>query len=447
MSRPADEKARTGRSLGIAAGLALLFALAQGAEGLQRAIAFLSGGEAIRAIDHLSFHYAADAVFNRGLSPYAGTTAALYAAELGERVFPFLYPPYALPLLYPLSWGDHQTGAALGILLNTALAAGLYLVLHRMFLGGLGSRAALLAAFVFALAFNAVEETIHLGQVNLPAAIAMLLAWHLLREGRAPWGAGLLIGVAILVKTYFALFLLPLLIQREFRPVLAAAAVVLALSALSLAALPAGLWGEWAELAAARGGFGRLAFPEFPQAAIWNQSVNGIAIRIFGPGAPAGLAASGGAVLVLAASAWRLWTRRAAPSRDFHDSSFVLMACVTFLVAPLSWNHHLVFLLGPLLCLWQRAEVIRHGRAIAIGFGAIALVMAVQWPLIHLYPLWPGATSLPFAAVLLLWALCLTRSALPWKSASRPVYVQRQSGNGAGASNLAPAPQRAGGLS
>lgn len=440
MSRPADEKARTGRSLGMAVGLALLFALAHGAEGLERAISFLIGGEGIRAIDHLSFHYAADAVFNRGLSPYAGTTIALYAAELGERVFPFLYPPYALPLLYPLSWIDYQSGAAIGILLNTALAAGLYLVLHRMFLADLGSRAMLLAAFIFALAFNAVEETIHLGQVNLPAAIAMLLAWHLLRDGRSPWAAGLLIGAAVLVKTYLALFLLPLLIQREFWPVLAAVGLVLAVSALSLVALPAGLWGEWAELAAARGGFGHLAFPEFPQAAIWNQSLNGIAIRLFGAGETAGLAASGAAVLVLAASAWRLWTSRGVARRDFHDGSFVLMACATFLVAPLSWNHHLVFLLGSLLCLWQRAELIRRGRAVASAFGAIALVMAAQWPLIHLYPLWPGATSLPCLAVLLLWALSLTRWALPWKSTSRPVYVREQLDRGAGASSLAPAP-------
>lgn len=412
-------------SVGPALLLALLFALCHGAQGLEKALESVGTGEPFRVIDFVSFHYAADSTFNRVLSPYSTATIDLYADQLGYRVYPFIYPPYALPFLYPLSFFDYQTGASISFVVNTLLAGVLFFVLHRMFLVHLQSRVAQLSILLFAMAFGSVEDTIHLGQVNLAAVIALLAAWQLLRQNRNPYAAGVLIGIAVIVKTYFGLFLLMLLLRRQYRSAIGALATVLAGSFLSVVVLPVELWSQWAEVAATRGGFGHMPFPEFPPVAIWNESINGITTRIFGPGQTAGATAAALATLVMAVSTWRLWDSRELDAIDFYDGGFVLLSCALFLVAPLSWIHHLVFLIGPMMCLWSRGEVVKSGRIVATGFFTIAALMAVQWPLGLLYQLWPPIASLPFLAVLLLWVLCLSRAALPWKSPSGLAYAYR----------------------
>lgn len=408
------------RPLALALVLAGLFALSHGAMSLA---ALLSAGDALRVVDFSSFHYAADAAFNRGLSPYETETIAGYADRLGHRVYPFLYPPAALPLLYPLALLGYQAGAAAMLAMNALLAFGFFLLLHQMFLARLVGPAAFTAVVLVMLLFDAVRQTVGLGQVNLLPAVALLASWRLLREERRPWLAGALIGLAIIAKAYFAILLLPILVRREYRPLAGAATAVLAAILISLAVLPAELWADWAETAASRGGFGRLPFPEHPLVGTWNQSLNGVTTALLGAGAAAAGIGSALAALVMAISSWRLWRSRDLAAPAFYDSGFVLLSGALFLVAPLSWTHHLVFLAAPLLCLWARGDVLCAGRAATIVLGVLTALLAARWPLPALYGIAAPLASLPFAAVFAFWLFCLSGAALPWKSRAQPAYV------------------------
>ena len=217
--------------------LALLFAANSS---LGTVFYFISRSEisdVFRIIDFPSFYMAADSVFNRGLSPYADTTRQMYEHLLGFRVYEFLYPPYALPVLYPLSRLDYLTGASALLALNTVAAFVLFRQLHHMFLSVIRNANAYWAALFLLFICSAVRETVFVGQLNMIAILSLLWAWQLLRSGDQPVLAGALIGLAIISKTYFALLLLLFVLRLDWRPVLGACATVLGFAVVSMVLL------------------------------------------------------------------------------------------------------------------------------------------------------------------------------------------------------------------
>jgi Glycosyltransferase family 87 len=76
-----------------------------------------------------------------------------------------------------------------------------------------------LVSLVALASFSAIDLTFNTGQVNIIATAAIVFAWMSAREsggrGEVASAAGLLI--AILLKTYAALLLLPFLIRHDFK--------------------------------------------------------------------------------------------------------------------------------------------------------------------------------------------------------------------------------------
>jgi hypothetical protein len=394
------------RSRGVTLLLALLFAVNSGLGTLVYVLEQIPSGAPFWIIDFPSFHMAADSVFNHALSPYAEATRETYRQTLGFWVFPFLYPPYALPALYPLSWLDYTSGALVLLSINTVAAGVMFYLLHQMFLAALRSPVAYWSALFVIFVCSSVRETVFVGQVNLFAALALLVAWQLLRVGRRPIVAGMLIGIAIVTKTYFVLLLLLFLPRFEWRPILGAAIVVIAFTLCTITLLPASLWVDWLTEVAPSGRYGTTPFPELPGLLAGNQSINSALIRLFGSGDTAGLLCLVIAGAMLAAASVPLWRRRAEPAIRYFDATMPLMLVTIYLVAPLSWMHHLVFVTPALFRLW--ADVTDRGSMKGMALVGIAGIwISYPWPLPDIHDISPYLTLMPVPGIVALWGLCL----------------------------------------
>ena len=420
--------------------LALLFAANSSFGTLVYISGQIEAGAPLWVIDFPSFHMAADSVFNRGMSPYTEATRSLYRQALGFPVFPFLYPPYALPALYPLSWLDYTSGMFVLLAINTVAAGALFCLLHRMFLAGIKSATAYWAALFLLFVGSSVRETIFVGQVNLFAALSLLLAWQLLRAGARPILAGVLIGVAIVTKTYFVLLLLMFLPRLEWRPILGAAIAVLGVALCAATVVPVSLWGEWLIEVAPSGRYGATPFPELPNLFSGNQSINSALIRLLGFGETAGMLGLVLAGALLAATCIVLWRHRRDAAIGYFDAAMPVMLVTIYLVAPLSWMHHLVFVMPALLRLW--ADVADRGELKEMLLvAAVGAWIGFPWPLPQLEDVSPYLTLIPVPGIVALWVLSLHRMLKPTAEAQdrpgrfpllQPVRADEARGGAAG---------------
>lgn len=168
-------------------------------------------------------------------------------------------------------------------------------------------------------------DTLVLGQIYVPLALAAVVAWLLLERGR--WlAAGLLIGLVVAVKPNFLVW--PgLLFLAGHRRVAAAAGGSAALLSLAPALLYGpDVYGQWVEMLARNGAWGVF---------LTNASLPGLFQRVGLDGL--GTAAALG--LMAALAAWALW-RRPDPLRA---SAFGLLG--SLLASPLAWVHYTLFLL------------------------------------------------------------------------------------------------------
>ena len=170
--------------------------------------------------------------------------------------------------------------------------------------------------------------------------------------------------------------------------------------------LPRAIWNDWLTNVLPSGGYGCTPAGLFSPAAIWNQSLNGFFARAFTESAWShpvltnpGLArlltysAAGLCVAIAGLAAWR--------SRDRADSldRTMLVALPTmFLVAPFSWEHHLVYVLPSILMLLgSRPSFGATPKAIFLSLCvASAVVIGME-----------GALGLKFLGMVVLWGLCV----------------------------------------
>jgi hypothetical protein len=360
----------------------------------------------IQNIDLPSFHAASVSVFEHGESPYdSGRLAAL--AEGDTRVFPYLYPPPSLLIIAPLAaltYADARQAVLLvNHLLLLVMLLAIPLVMFRISPQRVFARSAL--CLVYSLSFYPIIVTLNHGQINLLMLAFLLLAWLFAKRERAAL-AGLLLALAVLLKWYPIILIPLLLLIRRWREGAYAAAWLALATAVSALVLPRGIWNDWLTNVLQSGGYGCTPAGLFSPAAIWNQSLNGFFARAFtesawshpkvvNPGLARFLtyAAAGLCLAIAGLAAWR--------SRDRADSldRTILVALPTmFLVAPFSWEHHLVYVLPSILMLLGcRATFGATPRAI---FLILCIVSAVVVGM-------EGALSLKFLGMVVLWCLCV----------------------------------------
>ncbi|WP_323187463.1 glycosyltransferase 87 family protein [Streptomyces sp. NBC_01275] len=282
----------------------------------------------------------------------------VYDYRVPGTPYGFTYPPFAAVAMLPMALVGLRTAIVVALLLNlTALA-----VVVRVLIGPGWRRhgwyGVALAACVLAL-FEPLRDTFSFGQVNLLLLALVLTDAWLLTTGRSRW-AGVGIGLAAAVKLTPALFIGLLLLAR--RPRAAALATAVAVSATGLAALvaPDASRFYWTRAMWDTTRVGRLDY-------VSNQSLQGVLARL---GVESRAVWAVLVVLVLCGWAWR--ARRAVAVGDW-PAAFALTGLTACLVSPVTWVHHLVWLLPSF------AVLIRAGCPRLAGALYAVLCTSVVW--------------------------------------------------------------------
>lgn len=360
----------------------------------------------IANVDLPSFHAASVSAFEHGESPYdSGRLAGLMERDV--RVFPYLYPPPSLLLLAPLSRLTYADARQAVLLVNHLLVLAMLLAIplyvsrvrpQQVFAGSA-------LCIVYALTFYPIIITLNHGQINLLLLAFLLLSWFFAGRERAVL-AGFFLALAVLLKSYPIILIPLLLLIRRWREGVCAVSWLALATLVSAFVLPHAVWNDWFRNVLPSGGYGCTPVGLFSPAAIWNQSLNGFFARAFTESAwshPAlvnpGLArlltyATAAACFAIAGlAAWR--------SRDRADSldRTILVALPTmFLVAPYSWEHHLVYVLpSVLMLLGSRTSFGAVPKAV---FLSLCVASAVVIGMV-------GALGLKFLGMVVLWGLCV----------------------------------------
>ncbi|MFF3288867.1 glycosyltransferase 87 family protein [Streptomyces sp. NPDC003023] len=288
------------------------------------------------------------------LGVYYGTVhhwangGAIYDYLVPGSRYGFTYPPFAAVCMLPMRLLGWETAVAVCLLLNVAAAA----VIVRWTAGPIVRRqgwtpwyALALAGCAFAL-LEPVRDTVSFGQVNLLLLALVLADARLLAAGgRAARYAGIGIGIAAAIKLTPAVFIGHLLLTG--RPRAAATATAVALGATGLAAwiAPDASRVYWTEALWDTDRVGSLAY-------VSNQSWQGLLARVMEPHEPSRGIWAAGVIVLLAV--WAVRVRRATVAGD-HTAAFALTGILACLISPVTWVHHLVWLVPALVVLADAA--------------------------------------------------------------------------------------------
>ncbi|MHB1951273.1 MAG: glycosyltransferase family 87 protein [Acidiferrobacteraceae bacterium] len=382
-----------------------------------------------KSVDFPSFYFAAVRVFHDHLSPYGVNVFSAAAHRLHQKVYPYLYPPPSLLAFYPFAGLSYLHAKILMIALNqVTLFVFAYLLFTRLVPPDLRSPkgVAMFALFaVYVITFQPIADTFFNGQINLIVTTLILGSWIAMRENAADgWIAFPLVG-AIVLKTYPAL-LVPLLWLLGRRRAAVWTVGLFALVALvSYAVLPARVWSDWLFHVLPTGSYGSTPLGLFSPAATQNQSLNGFLTRMFQPNhftdsvfddpgviKPVGY---GIALAMLGLSYSAMWRWREEVSATTIDLAFSVILLVMFMVAPLSWLHHAVFMIPAAIILMQRLWCCGSGVSLAslvtlASAFALARDLPFDYPSLYFFPaLNVLMASYKLYAALALWGIGLAQ--------------------------------------
>ena len=282
----------------------------------------------------------------------------LYDYRVPGTTYGFTYPPFAAVAMLPMALVGLRTAIALSLLLNLAALA---LTVHFVTAGTwrrLGWYGCALAACLLAL-FEPLRDTFSFGQVNLLLLALVLADGRLLATGRGRW-AGVGIGLAAAIKLTPALFIGLLLLARRRRAAAVATAVMIAATGLAALVAPDASRFYWTRALWDTSRVGRLDY-------VSNQSLQGILARLGETDR-----AVWATVVLLVLGVWAHRTRRALTKGD-GAAAFALTGLTACLVSPITWVHHLVWLLPAL------AVLVRAGHPRIAGALYAVLCTSVVW--------------------------------------------------------------------
>ncbi|WP_113781613.1 glycosyltransferase 87 family protein [Geodermatophilus sp. TF02-6] len=305
----------------------------------------------------------------------------LYQFLLGSTPYGFTYPPFAAVALLPLALVAQQVAEvamlAVSGLLVVALTAWLVAPLARRHGWPRWFAAALAVPVVLAL--EPVRETLGYGQLNVVLLALVLADLVGLRRGARWAGAG--IGLATAVKLTPGLFVVYLLLTRRLRAAAVAGATFLAATAVGFAVDTRGSWTYWTHALWETGRVGALA-------SVSNTSLMGVLAR-----ATPGERPSAGLWLVLVAVVLTAALWRALRAWQAGDDlvGFTLVGLAACLASPITWTHHLTWLVPALAVLVDVAagtppstatpQLLRRPRAARATAGLLALAVLLVFGL------------------------------------------------------------------
>jgi len=288
----------------------------------------------------------------------------LYDPSFGSALhppLPFTYPPLAALLAAAMAPLPRLVNDVAWTVACIAVLVGVVALAFRPLLRRAGDRApwVLLGVSMALLWTTPINDHLGFGQVNL-FLMGLVLADLLVPHPR--WPRGALIGLAAAIKLIPAVFVLYLVVNGQRRAARTAVLSALACTALAALALPGDSRTYWTGAFLDSGRVGSNAY-------FSNQSLHGIALRLLpGPVATPVWLAAALAVLVVGMRRARVAAAAGAPL-----AAAVLVGLTANLVSPVSWMHHLVWLVPALGLLVADG---RNRRRVVVALGLLVLLWA-----------------------------------------------------------------------
>ncbi|MGY0006947.1 glycosyltransferase family 87 protein [Micromonospora sp. I033] len=253
----------------------------------------------------------------------------------------FTYPPFAALVMLPMAYLPWPAAITVSVAATVVVSA----VVIWWLLDPVARRAGwtrwfvLAVALCLAAAYEPMRETVNFGQVNM--LLLFLVAVDLLRllPARDRW-AGVGIGLATAIKLTPGIFIVYLLVTGRWRAAFTAIGAATAATLVAAALFPDASREFWTEALWNTDRVGELAF-------VSNQSLRGVVARL-DPEHPSTVA---WLALVLATLVVWGWRSRAAVAAGDEATGLALTGATMCLVSPVTWVHHLVWLLPGLILL------------------------------------------------------------------------------------------------
>lgn len=330
----------------------------------------------------------------------------LYDYRYQDTEYGFTYPPFAALALSPLAITSWPVAIAASVVLNAGAVA---LLIRWYFVPILQRRGwpvwtpcALM--FLGFLLFEPSRDTFSYGQVNL---LLLVLVCSDLRNRRLA-GAG--IGLAAAIKLTPVVFIGYLILSRQYRQ--AATAIVTATSAtvLALVIAPEASVEFWTDAVWDTNRIGKLY-------QVSNQSLRGVVARLDAP-PTLWLAA-----VALVVAYWCWWVRSRKPDPL---TGFAVTGVIACLVSPITWVHHLVWLIPGLFLLVDRAVRTpvaeprrRRFAALIAGFAVMSSsIVWIWWAHPIGWVAFPGSNTYVWISLVVLAAL----TSEAWATAPAPAH-------------------------
>lgn len=288
-------------------------------------------------------------VYRGAVEFWARDGGMLYDYVNPNTRYGFTYPTFAALLMLPMAYLPWWLVMAVSVAATVVVTV----VLVWRLVPRLGQPVWFVVGVALALliAFEPMRETVTFGQVNLLllGLVAADLLWGL-PAGRAWAGVG--IGLATAIKLTPGVFIVYLLVTRRFRAAFVAMGTAAAATLVTAAVAPAASREFWTDALWDTDRVGNLAF-------VSNQSLRGLVARLDGPSWL-------WLLLVAAVVAFWAWRVRGAP----YAYGLALTGVLGCLVSPVTWVHHLVWLIPALILLVDAA--VRTRRLAPLTLAAVA---------------------------------------------------------------------------
>jgi len=307
----------------------------------------------------------------------------LYTVTLPVKPYlPFTYPPFAAMFFWPLAPLPFPVAKMIWSLINVTALTCFIAVAVRAIRPELSKatmwRAALfLSGFAFWL--EPIRLNFHFGQINIVLGLLVLadLTMPISVRGRTV-PRGLLVGVAAAIKLIPLIYVLYLFCTRQLRAALTATVTFVTVTLLAAIVNPKVSWAFWTRYATDAKRVGTVYYMS-------NQSLRGTLDRLSHRELSASLTTAIAAVVFVAGLALAV----AAYRRSSVVLSIVITATTGILVSPISWSHHLVWIIPILLWLVLADDRPRFGRIVALvaaaifWWGPIWIPNPTDYPLLH----------------------------------------------------------------
>lgn len=247
----------------------------------------------------------------------------------------FTYPPFAAVLMLPFSF------LPLGVtevLLTLATIAATIVTTMWLFQALKLDQRWVAVAVPLILVTEPLRETIPLGQINMLLVLLILLDLLILGPRGSRW-MGVGIGVATAIKLLPGIFIVYLLLTRQWRAAFTAMITAAAVTLLTAAVAPHASWDFWTHALWDTTRVGRTDVTG-------NQSLLGLVHRLVAPEPPDRVM---WLILIAAVLAFGLWRAVKAHRQGNEVAALAITGLVGSLVSPITWPHHLYWLVPALL--------------------------------------------------------------------------------------------------